>query len=681
MIVVSKGNDWTYQRVEQSPTFTRAAPNVDLGASKEWQGAVFADRGIYRPGETVKLAAVLRQADARGLAVAEGEVRVTVTDAQGENIFESRGKLDAFGGLAIDAPLPKTAHLGSATVKLTMPSSRATFSTSVLVADFKAVEFAVTAQADKKELVRGDKAHFTVHGEYLFHAPMAKAATHDTAVRSIVPYTPKDAVGYVTSDDAFTSDYGDKSPRAGELLEKDAVLDDSGDHDVSVDLAMPGQTQPEMVSFESEVEDFTRQVVTGSASVLVHPAEFYVGLKRPTSRFVSVGATLSPDVVAIHPDGARVSGAVVKLELVERKWTTVVEDVGDGSRKSKVEDTTVAACDVVTGAASACALRVPEAGYFIIRATAKDRRGDVVRASTAVYSLSDRPDVPTTRLGWSEGDTRVVKLESDKATYDPGETAKILVRNPFKEAEALVTVERGGVLASQTTTLRGSMPIVSVSIGDDYFPNVFVSVHLVRGRIQAAPVTGADVSGPDYRDGYVELGVSPQTHRLDVEVTADKKDHRPGDDLDADVTVERLARATRPSRAHLLRRRRGRAHAHRLQDARIRSPRSHGRARLQSSAWRVATTSRRSSRSTRTRSSRTSGGRVAVATRATTAAEATRRARRAMTSATRHTSRPAASRRKMARRTSTSSCRIISRPSASWRSRPRRTASGPVRRP
>jgi len=205
-----------------------------------------------------------------------------------------------------------------------------------------------------------------------------------------------------------------------------------------------------------------------------------------------------------------------------------------------VEDTPVAACDAVTGAPSVCALRVPEAGYFILRATAKDRRGNTVRASTGIYSLSDKPDAPATRLGWSEGDTRVVKLESDKTTYDPGETAKILVRNPFKEAEALITVERGGVLTSQTTTLRGPMPLVSVPIQDEYFPNVFVSVHLVRGRLRAAPVTGADVSGPDYRDGYLELGVSPQTHRLDVEVAvaSGKKELRPGDDLDADVTVK-----------------------------------------------------------------------------------------------------------------------------------------------
>ena len=158
MIVVSKGDDWTYQRLELSPSFSRAASNVDLGASKEWQGTVFADRGVYRAGETMKLAAVLRQADARGLSIAEGQdVRVTVTDAEDNKVYESRAKTDAFGGVAIDVPLPKSAHLGTATATMSLATGRATFSTTMLVADFKPVEFSATAaQADKREVVRGD---------------------------------------------------------------------------------------------------------------------------------------------------------------------------------------------------------------------------------------------------------------------------------------------------------------------------------------------------------------------------------------------------------------------------------------------------------------------------------------------------------------------------------------------
>ncbi len=554
VVFAKLGDDWTYERLENGQNFRRAAGDVDLAASREWQAAVFADRGVYRPGETVKLAAVVRQADARGLTIAEGrEVRVRLKDARDESLFDGRAKLGAFGSFSIDVPIPKSAHLGDATASVELPGLReAHFDTNVLIADFKAVEFKVSVSPDKSAYVRGDSARFSVRGEYLFQAPMTNAAAHVTAVREVTAFTPANTEGFVTSDEAFTSDYGDKSARAGSLLEADATLDAGGNFTQPLDLTMPGQTAAERVAFESDVEDFTRQVVAGSASVLVHPAEFYVGVRRSASRFVAVGATVAPEIIAVSPEGARVPGNKVHVELMQRTWTTVVTDSpgGDGSRRSKVEDVLSDACDAVTAAGPAsCALRVPAAGYFIVRATATDRRGNTVRSSFSLYALSDSPDVGARALGWAESDARVVKIEADKAAYQPGETAKLLVRSPFKEAEALVTVERGGVMSTRTMTLRGPMPVVEVPIAHDYFPNVFVSVQLVRGRVQAAPASGADLGRPDYRIGYSELAVSADSHRLKVEVKSAKKDYRPGDQLEADVVVRDATGA--PMRADL----------------------------------------------------------------------------------------------------------------------------------
>lgn len=542
VLFVKKDSDWTFERVEQGSNFQRAAGTADLTGSREWQAAVFTDRGVYRPGEILKLVAVVRQSDARGLTVMQGhDVRVSLVDTQGEKVFDGRAKLDAFGTVSLDLPIPKSAHLGDARAVVELPGSRdARFQASVLLADFKAVEFKVSAQPDKPDFVRGDVAHFSVHGEYLFQAPMAGAAAHVMAVREVTSFQPKNTDGFVTSDEAYSGDYGDKGARAGSLDEANATLDGSGNHDEAVDLAMPGQTQPERVAFEADVEDFTRQVVAGSASVIVHPADFYVGLRRPTSRFLAVGAPVSPDVVTVRPDGTRVAGNKVRVELLQRTWTTVVADSegGDGTRRSKVEDVNVGACEVAsTSAVASCGLVVPAAGYFIVRATASDRRGNVVRASQGLYALSDKPDVSTTALGWAENDARVLRLEGDKSTYRAGETAKVLVRNPFQEAEALITVERAGVMTATTMTLKGPMPVVPIEIADDYFPNVFVSVQLVRGRVLAAPATGADLGKPDYRVGYLELSVSPDSHRLKVEVKTGKKDYRPGEDVDADLVV------------------------------------------------------------------------------------------------------------------------------------------------
>ena len=46
----------------------------------------------------------------------------------------------------------------------------------------------------------------------------------------------------------------------------------------------------------------------------------------------------------------------------------------------------------------------------------------------------------------------------EKKRYEPGETARLQVRMPFREATALVAVEREGVIATQVVTLRGDDP-------------------------------------------------------------------------------------------------------------------------------------------------------------------------------------------------------------------------------
>jgi uncharacterized protein YfaS (alpha-2-macroglobulin family) len=246
-------------------------------------------------------------------------------------------------------------------------------------------------------------------------------------------------------------------------------------------------------------------------------------------------------IAAIDRVGARVPGAKAHVELVRRTWTGVVLDEGAETprRRSRVKDDVVAACDVVTtaGPAAACALHVAEPGYYLLRARATDAHDNAVGASESFYALDDRADTKTSPVAWADPDGQGLRLEPDKKKYDAGEVAKILVRNPFKEADAWVTVERAGVSSSRVVTLKGPMPVVEVPIEGDYFPNVFVAVHLVRGRVSAPPESGADVGAPAFRLGVVNLDVNPETHRLKAQVTTNKKEYRPGEDVDADVLV------------------------------------------------------------------------------------------------------------------------------------------------
>ena len=129
-----------------------------------------------------------------------------------------------------------------------------------------------------------------------------------------------------------------------------------------------------------------------------------------------------------------------------------------------------------------CARRASTAaGQVELIAEAPDAQGHPAEAAASVW---------ITRQGelWfaQDNDDRIDVLP-EKKRYEPGETARLQVRMPFREATALVAVEREGVIATQVVTLRGDDPTVELKIEPSWGPNVYVSVLALRGRIRETP--------------------------------------------------------------------------------------------------------------------------------------------------------------------------------------------------
>jgi uncharacterized protein YfaS (alpha-2-macroglobulin family) len=138
----------------------------------------------------------------------------------------------------------------------------------------------------------------------------------------------------------------------------------------------------------------------------------------------------------------------------------------------------------------------------------------------------------------------------EKRRYEPGETARLQVRMPFREATALVAIEREGILESRIVTLRGDDPSIEVKISKAWAPNVYVSVLALRGRVRdvpwysffswgwraprdwwrdwraskdfQAPTAMVDLSKPAFKLGVAALQVGLAEHQLQVTVSTDK---------------------------------------------------------------------------------------------------------------------------------------------------------------
>ena len=192
-----------------------------------------------------------------------------------------------------------------------------------------------------------------------------------------------------------------------------------------------------------------------------------------------------------------------------------------------------------------CEASLETAGQVELVAEAKDGQGHPVQAAASVWITKQG------ELWFSQDNDDRIDVLPEKKRYEPGETARLQVRMPFREATVLVAVEREGVIATQVVTLRGDDPTVELKIEPSWGPNVFVSVLALRGRIRetpwysfftwgwqeplnwwrsfrgdgndyVAPTAMVDLAKPAFKLGVAAIKVGIAAHELQVSVTADK---------------------------------------------------------------------------------------------------------------------------------------------------------------
>ena len=287
-------------------------------------------------------------------------------------------------------------------------------------------------------------------------------------------------------------------------------------------------------TLEGDVEDISRQRIANRTSVVVHPAPWYIAVRRP-AYFADTAVGTSIDVAAVDLSGNTVVGVPVTVTLTRIQWNSVRRAEGGGFYTWDTEEIrTPAGQWTVTSAASPVTVNVPvpEGGSYELAARAEGAAGHSTRTEVGFYALGRG------YTAWQRYDHNRFDLEPEKKTWKPGETARLMIRSPWETATALLTVEREGVRRYQQFALTSTQQTVEVPVTADDIPNLFVSVLLVRGRTSNDPgADGDDPGKPAFRMGYAEILVEDATKRLAVEVAADRKDYRPANNARVSVIV------------------------------------------------------------------------------------------------------------------------------------------------
>jgi len=503
-------------------------------------GAVFTERGIYRPGDRVYAKAIVRDGPLGALRVpADGDsLKWVFNDRDGRPLQQATVALSSFGTASRWIVLPALAAVGVYGVEIDVRRGgawRTVGRTEYRVAEYRPPEFLVTATTAPGSHFPGDTLSVAVEARYLFGAPMGRAAVNWLARASTVPSWDLAIPGM---DGWYLGDEGDwwesgPGDADREIASKSDTLDVRGQQTIRFVLPAPTNGRPQHVTLYAVVTDVNRQTVQSDASTLVHPAEFYIGAKpRGTAYFWKAEEEQTVDLVAVRPTGERVSGARVRGTIVRREWHQVRrERDGESELVGDWVSDTVATCAVVTGAApTACSFTPHDGGSYTVRFTSMDRAG------RAVSTSFDRWASGSDWVPWDDETQFKMDVIPDKPRYSVGDTATVLFASPFTNAEAWVTVEREGILQQRRLRITSGSTTLKFPITEAFAPNAFVSIIVVRGR-SAPPGPIDDPGRPTIRVGYADLRVTPEVKRLTVTVAATRPEYRPGDTARVNIQV------------------------------------------------------------------------------------------------------------------------------------------------
>jgi uncharacterized protein YfaS (alpha-2-macroglobulin family) len=516
-------------------------------------GAVFTERGIYRPGEPLFAKAIVRTGPLGALATprpADSLRWVFEARADGNGppgaLRDTIVALSAFGTADQRFMIPASAPLGEYRVvtKLRREGKWTEIaSTGYRVAEYRPPEFLVDVAADSGRFFAGDSLRAAVEARYLFGAPMGRAAVRWTLRQQGTWPGEVDIPGtdgfYVSETGWWYEEMDEASPPVQIVASGVDTLDASGRLPLRLRLGETLRGRPSHATVEATVVDVNRQTVSAAASVLVHPSDFYLGARpEGPGYFWTAGRPVKVGVIAVRPDGALLSDVQVAGTVVRREWHSVRRDRdGYGELVGEWVSDTVASCAVTTAAEPVpCGFTPPAGGTYVVSLRSQDAAGRPV--TTSFYRWATGKDwVP-----WNDESQFKMDVVPDRTRYAVGDTATVLFASPFTNAEAWITVEREGLLQQRRLVIRSGTTTLKLPITEALAPNAFVSIVVARGR-SAPPGPLDDPGRPTIRVGYAELRVTPERKRLAVDVAPVAAEYRPGDSARVALQVRDAAGA------------------------------------------------------------------------------------------------------------------------------------------
>ena len=479
----------------------RAAPKgVDVYA--------WSERGIYRAGETVHVAALARDSAARAIK----DLPLTFVFYRPDGVEDRRivDKGEALGGYGVKLPLTQNAKRGTWQMKIfTDPKSDPVAEQRFLVEDFlpEKTDFSLIPVENSIEI--GQSTVVDVKGRYLYGAPAANLKLEGEMIIRAKRQR-KGYEGYL-----FGLAAGDEGLGQQIVIGDIAPLNSEGESTFEVVLdKAPATTRMQSAELVVRMREANGRAIERRVEIDVTAQGLMIGVK-PQFEGGQIGenSIADFDVVAVDPDGnkAWLSGAKWSLIKIERNyqwyksgssWNYESVDI-----ESKVGDGVV---DLKSDAASKLSVPV-EWGRYRLDVDTGQAKGPAtsVEFTAGWYVQSQSTQTP-------DG----LELALDKSAYKAGEVAKLKI-SPRFAGEMLIAIGTDHIVKTKTVSVPASGAVVDIEVDSNWGAGAYILATLYRPSQDQSSASKSRM--PMRAIGVKWLTVEPQQRQLNVSLgVADK---------------------------------------------------------------------------------------------------------------------------------------------------------------
>ena len=526
--VIEHGNDCTLielsRRSDDTPEILPGMPGYDKDG---YDGFIYADRDLYRPGETVHARWIVRTNYGDGLA--DTPLLLKVLKPNGRELMTRITNLTAFGSGALDIETQKQYPTGKYTVTLAVPGSERPVGSY----QFSLEEFVPNRIETKVELpqtvwLAGQSYEIHVEARHLFGAPAVNRMSSAKVALERRGWKPAGWEGYRFEND---SEFKPDTIPAGEKQ-----TDSNGKATFTFShAAPPDATSPLTATVFAGVFELGGRAVYGTAEAVYFPSDLCLGIRASKPEGA---AGIEAFVAAVNPDGTPAGLEKATVYLEKQVWNYYVRRYYShyGSNWTESFDPVDSKEVALQGGKGSVAFDLNDWGYYRLRVVSDKTKQF---STVTFYAYGGRVDMV------SAVRPSLIKLTLDKALYTIGETATLKVESPF-DGQGIVTVQGDSLEDMIPVTIENNVGQIQLPVTEAHFPNVWLEVTVIHtvesGKTQMHPFSSFALASVNVENPARKLAVAfsglPEEVRPagQREFTVQVADHT-GNPVEAEVTL------------------------------------------------------------------------------------------------------------------------------------------------